>query len=192
MDQGRKPEAQTKSMAETYVEAVGRGEAPREAAREAGYSDKTKIIDIERPGGPVDQRVMQIRAALKDKGIDDDWLAGQYANGVAKAISGEEFEGMAHAKYLLQIGYLLGHGAKFGTTVAVQVNNGVPASSQGDDPERARELIGEVSELIAVLKAEIGERKPGGVHGAGPGPADQSLPPHQGVDTPLPDRGEHT
>lgn len=184
MGQGDHTDAQVDSMATKYVQARVVGTSPREAARTAGYSDKTKIPDLERPGGPVDRKFEEMRLSLKAKGIDDDWLAEQYDKGVKKAMAGDEFEAMAHAKYLLQIGYLLGHGSRNnGTTVAVQVNNSPQFGAPGDDPARARELVGEVTELIAILKAELGERKPAGVHDGDIGAADTALSSHPGVDS---------
>ena len=177
-------------MATTYVKAVEAGAAPREAANIAGYSRTFPVSEIERPGGPVDRKFEEMRLALKEKGIDDKWLAGQYAKGADMATSGQEYEAMAHAKYLLQIGYLLGHGVKNGTTVAVQVNNGVQGSSQFDDPARARELVGEVTQLIEVLKTELGARVPNRFHAGNTGTPGGPAQAHPGVGQTQPDSRE--
>ena len=180
-------DARVETLADGYVEARQRGIAPRDAAREAGYSDATKIADIERIGGPVDRRMAD---ALAEKGWNERWLLNQFEDFIKQSKSGKEFESMALVRGLEVISRFMGHGRKGVPNVAVQINNGSSASPQVDDLERARELVGEVSELLKVLKAEIGERKPSGLHGTGPEPADQVLPARQGVGEALGNGGE--
>src|SRR5688572_6001957 len=105
---------------EVYVAARVNGAEPRAAARKAGYSDGTDIRQIERPGGPV---AGLLQKALAEKGLDEVFLAGEYEKGIKRSLepgASEDVDCQAHAKYLLQLGYLLGHGKNSGPAVAVQ------------------------------------------------------------------------
>lgn len=155
-----RPEAQRHDMAEVYVEKRLEGQEAREAARAAGYSENTKIAEIERPHGPVATLMAQ---ALSRCGIDADWLAGEYRKGIEQAqIDGAREKDLnAHAQYLKQLGYLLGYG-KPGPTVAVQINN--QAAPEHLEPGRVEEALREVSVLLDELKAAIGERESTVVH----------------------------
>lgn len=155
MAQGKSDEV--KQTQETYVEKRMEGVPAREAARTAGYSDATKIAQIERVGGPVHEKLQQ---ALADKGMDDKWLVGEYADGIeaCKQRDARDKDLNAHAQYLKQIGWLKGYG-KQNPLVAVQVNNqqGIP---QTDDPARIGELIEQVTVLLESVKEVIGDKRP--------------------------------
>ena len=151
---------EVRKMAGNYVDARIEGKAPREAAREAGYSDNTPIHQIERAGGPVHNLMAK---ALAERGIDEKFLAAEYLKGIeeSKQRGAKEADYGAHAKYLLQIGYLLGYG-KQGPSVAVQINNN-DGPARKDDIERLKERMRRAEELLALFEGESGKRQSAGV-----------------------------
>lgn len=158
------PSEKHKEMQETYVAQVVDGTDRREAARIAGYSDKTPLYQIERPGGPVDS---SIKKALAERGINDSFLSTEYSEGIdmAKKDGAKNKDLNAHAQYLKQLAYLLGHG-KNTPSVAVQINNNHagPVQPLADlTPDGAREALQRVLAVIEVLGQEIGRRKSAGV-----------------------------
>ena len=144
-----------------YVEARLVGTDGREAARMAGYSDKTKLKQIERPGGPVDSLMSK---ALEERGITEEFIAKEYAEGIALAKSprASNADCNAHAKYLQQLGYLKGYG-KNGPQVAVQINNNAGSDTPHDDG-RIEDTLREVGELLRVVRQELCQRDATGVH----------------------------
>lgn len=171
----RKQKKVSDDMAKTYAEAVVvNGLKPREAARVAGYSENTKIAEIERKGGPAE---LKIRAALEAHGIDETSLAKEYAEGLrrSKEDGAKDRDHNAHAKYLLQLGYLLGHG-RSAPSVAVQINQGAAVS---DDPDGLKGLLGLIAERLEAVETEICRRDVPGVHDRDAGPSDAAA--HDGV-----------
>lgn len=150
--------AENDNRVKVYVKASLAGAEPREAARVAGYSDESKITDIQRAGGPVDTAMQK---ALAARGIDEEFIAKEYAEGIvlSKSPEANQADCNAHAKYLLQLGYLKGYG-KHGPSVAVQINN---TTNAGGDPALADERIGdtlqEVRELLGMVREELGKRE---------------------------------
>ncbi len=160
----RTPAEQNKIMVQKYVDASLAGVEPREAARIAGYSDKTSLDQIIRPGGPVETAMCK---ALKERGIDEEFIAKEYAEGIklSKSSDAAQADCNAHAKYLLQLGYLKGYG-KSGPQVAVQINNNTNTGSDSAiADERIGETLQEVRELLAVVRAELSQREPTAVSG---------------------------
>lgn len=138
----------------------------RSAARAAGYSDLTRISEIEPPGGPV---ANAIQKALNAQGLTDEFLAEEYAKGIKESVRGLEPDFNAHSKYLLQLGYLRGHGKNQNPQVAVQINNSngtAPGQGgpQGYDLRRVEETLGEVRSILGLVREELGGREPSPVH----------------------------
>jgi len=146
-----------RERAKKYTESRLNGTEPRISARIAGYSDKTHIQQIERVGGPVHNLMV---TALAEKGITEEFLANEYADGIRKSkqLGAREGDFGAHSRYLLQLGYLLGYG-KSGPQVAVQINNN-SGDHQTDESGGIGETLREVKELLAVVKQEIVSREP--------------------------------
>lgn len=150
---------ENQELAAKYVEARVSGQEPRTAARVAGYSDKTHISQIERPGGPVDTLMSK---ALTEKGITEDFIASEYLRGIELSLKpgADSVDCQAHAKYLLQLGYLRGWGNKSAPQVAVQINNGSPAqSAEPHDLGRIEDALRETRELLAMVREELGARE---------------------------------
>ena len=143
--------------AKKYVEARLRGLKKVEARKVSGYSETTPIVQIEKPGGPV-ANLMQ--RALDIIGIDEEFIAKEYQEGLAlsKSPAASEADCNAHAKYLLQLGYLRGYGRN-GPSVAVQINNN-PGSNTPNDVGRVENTLREVGELLRVVREELSEREP--------------------------------
>lgn len=152
-------------MAEKYAAARVNGAEPRAAARSAGYSDLTEIAQIERRGGPVDNLM---RRSLAARGIDEDFIAKEYEKGLDLSLKpgAGDLDCQAHAKYLLQMGYLLGYG-KQGPSVAVQINNGGAGATIPHEPGRVEDALREVRDLLGLVRAELGARDAGELHREG-------------------------
>jgi len=172
-------------MEDRYLAARFEGREPRDAARIAGYSENTKINEIERVGGPVDRK---LQAALQKARMDEEWLVGEYEKGIEKVMGADpNFDGQAHAKYLLQLSYLMGHGKRNTPAVAVQINNqpgGKAGCVDGDDPERLADLISETRNLLEDVRAVLRQNGPGDVHEGDSALNDAGT--HPGVDTDSP------
>lgn len=173
--------AKDQRRAAQYAKSIVAGLPPREAARIAGYSDCTNLKQIERPGGPV-SRIIE---ALEAKGLNDDYLAAEYAEGIelSKSPAAKDADCNAHAKYLLQLGYLRGHGRHAG--VAVQINNNTRSDPKNDDGSIGATLS-EIGELLQMVKAELRQREPSELHGgcdpvAGGDPIPAEVEPHPGM-----------
>ena len=150
--------------AATYVDLRTSGVGPKEAQLQAGYSASTPRVQIERPGGPVDNLMVK---ALEEKGITEEFLANEYAKGLELSLSpaAEGADCQAHAKYLLQLGYLKGYG-RTGPSVAVQINNN-PQAAQEHDLGRIEDTLREVGSVLAMVREELSKRDSDGVHEQG-------------------------
>lgn len=146
-----------KKRQDVYVAARLDGVEGKEAARLAGYAESSQPAMIERRGGAVHNKMI---AALSRLNINEDTLAQEYVDGVKKSKRDRNGDYQAHAKYLLQLGYLLGYG-KQGPSVAVQINNS--GAAQPDDIDGVKRLIPEIESLLQMVKTELGRRKPDGV-----------------------------
>ena len=153
------PADEVRKTQKVYVEKRLEGVEPRDAARIAGYSDRTHLHQIERPGGPVD---LKLREAMEARGLDEDFLAGEYVEGIkaSKLRDAREKDLNAHAQYLKQMGFLMGHGNRREPTVAVQINNSTGGGPQIEDPRRIGDLIQQVTVLLEGIKNELGGREP--------------------------------
>jgi len=175
-DRSRLTEEKTKERAERYIEKRTQGLKARDAARQAGYSDLTRIDQIERIGGPVATRMAQ---ALQKKGIDEDYVAGKYKEylDLCKEDGAKQKDLNAASQLLRNLGFLLGYGTK-GPQVAVQINNN-QGRSEEDDPAGVRDLAEQIGELVKMVKTEVSNRDasslPPGDTGTGHSQA------HQGV-----------
>lgn len=155
-------------MADKYVEARLAGKPRIEARTIAGYSEKTHIRQIERKDGPVANKMSE---ALEKRGITEEMLAQEYAEGLAqsKQPGAKNADYASHAKYLFQLGTLLGYGRKEVPAVAVQINNG---ASEAPDSRRLEELAGRLEGLLGALEEEIGSRGAEELHEGDPGAGD--------------------
>lgn len=169
---------ENRHMGEVYVEEVLKGTDRREAARIAGYSDNTGLRTIERVGGPVHSLLMR---RLEDKGINEEFLAREYFNGIAQSqeTGAKNKDLNAHAQYLKQLAFLMGYG-KQNPAVAVQINNST--APPGLDPTRAGELIRETTALLEAVKEAISDIQSGRVHAGSPGTEDSQA--HLGMADP--------
>lgn len=149
---------EVKKMQQIYVDERLAGVAPADAKRLAGYSERTHVNQIERPGGPVD---LKLREAMDKYGLNEDFLAKEYSEGIAasKELRARDKDLNAHAQYLKQMGFLMGHGKRNEPTVAVQINNST-GGSQIEDPRRIGDLIQQVTVLLEGIKNELGGREP--------------------------------
>ena len=154
-------------MAEKYVEARIEGHNKKKSKEIAGYAEGTKTTDIERPGGPVARKMLD---ALKKKGIDENYLAKEYVEGIdlAKQPDAKGRDGNAHAKYLFQVAHLLGYGKKENPQVAIQVNNGKQSEELDEDSIRrsiakTEELAEGFARLTKMVEKAIGDRNASGV-----------------------------
>lgn len=147
--------------AEKYVEAKISGSNGAEARKISGYAPSTSVHHIEKPGGPVDTLMAQ---RLKEKGINEAFLADKYLEGLSIAYSpgAKDKDVNGAAQLLRQLAHLLGYGRKETPSVAVQINNG--ASSPGNEPTATRELIAEIAGLAEILKSQVGKDQQLGVH----------------------------
>src|SRR6185295_279107 len=135
-----------------YAEARVAGAGEKEAKEIAGYAESTRINKIER-SHTVSK---EIRRVLEEKGITDETLAAEYAKGMelAKQDGSKDKNLSAHAQYLKQLGFLLGH-SKNTPSVAVQINNHSGTSKQLEP--------GRVERLVELLEAELSRRDVDGV-----------------------------
>ena len=175
-------------MADTYVEARLKGSSGTDARSIAGYSPKTKVAQIERAGGPVANKMAQ---ALEERGIDDEFLANEYYEGInmSKQDSAKKKDLGAHAQYLRQIGHLLGYGKNTNPLVAVQINN-EQKNPVADDSRPIGAVIDKIGDLLEGLKEEISSRSDRTVHNGCPGtPASESLEVVDCVDETEPEAG---
>lgn len=159
-------------MATKYVEARIAGRSKKESKRIAGYAPTTKIQNIERPGGPVANKMVE---ALEAHGITEERIAAEYAEGLEKSKQpgAREADFNSHSKYLLQLAYLKGYGKKDAPAVALQINTG---TSREDDSGRLEGFAERLDWLLGALEKEIGRREPGGLHAGDPG--DQNSQAH--------------
>lgn len=162
-------EERTKKYAEARVD----GKNGEESKRIAGYSETTHPHQIEKPGSLASNK---IREVLEKRGINEEWLAKEYEDGIelSKRDGAKDKSLMAHVQYLRSIGYLLGH-HKQSPSVAVQINNH-PAETKPVD-------LGTVKELFRLVEEELGRREPGAVLSGSAGASDPK--PFDGVDSPV-------
>lgn len=163
-------QSERQSIQERYVDArINQGLSQEKAKLAAGYSEKTNATQIEKIGGAVHELMVK---ALKAKGIDEDYMATEYVDGIkaAKVAGAKDKDLNSHAQYLKQLGYLLGY-AKNAPTLALQLNQSQAAVGP-DVAIPTRELIAEVSALVEVLKETVGRDKSSGVHAGDSGAID--------------------
>lgn len=160
-------------MQDLYVAARLDGNSQKDSREIAGYG-KTNNNNLEAPGHPVREK---IDAALKAKGIDVDFLAKEYSEGIQMArVDGARDKDLnSHAQYLKQLGFLMGF-AKQQPSVAVQINNTNPQPSSSEIDPAA------VARLVDLVREEITMRDSGGVHESHSGDADSQT--HPGMDRP--------
>lgn len=165
-------------MQDKYVEARIAGKTKTEAKEVAGYAPTTKTSVIERPDGPVVKKLM---LALEAAGITEEKIASEYAKGLEQSVQAgaRDADFGSHAKYLLQLGYLLGYGKQSGPSVAVQINNG---TGSADEPDGLKATLGRIEECLEVVAAEIVRRDVPGVHDGDARATDAAA--HDGVDQP--------
>ena len=137
-------------MQQAYVGEIVKGATKEKAKEVAGYSQKTHPYQIETP-----KVVSKIVEELKRQGITEERLAQEYREGIeaSKKPGAREADHNAHAKYLLQLGYLLGYGKKDAPSVAVQINNnqpGVPDAGSGAD------VIARLEAIVGILEEKAG------------------------------------
>src|SRR3990167_6128 len=159
-------------MQNAFIQAKIEGKNHADAAREAGYAPSVVSSANELASSLQDK----IRASLKARGIDEDKLAEEYAEGIvrSKLPGAKEADHNAHAKYLLQIGYLLGHG-KQSPQVAVQINNG------NDKGEVALNVIGRIELLAGLIAEEISAKQSSGLSKSSDNSVDTEVQAHPGV-----------
>lgn len=145
-------------MQDVYVEKRLAGVAAGEAKLLAGYSTTTHVSQIERAGGPVAEK---LRLAMEKYGLDEDFLSKEYSEGIiaSKGRDAREKDLNAHAQYLKQMGFLMGHGKRNEPTVAVQINN-QSGSAPLEDPRRIGDLIEQVTVLLKGIETELSRREP--------------------------------
>ena len=169
---------------EKYVENRVNGIPPSKAAQMAGYSPKTPPRTISH-----NPRVEELlKKALQEKGLDENYLIGEYSKGIESAtqFGAKEKDLNAHAQYLKNLSYLMGYG-KRDPTVAVQINNNEAARSS-DGPVPTLELIAEVSALVEILKSEVGRPPSPAIYESHTGIAAPQA--HPGVDSPIAEERE--
>lgn len=151
-----------------YVDARLEGHSKIESTELAGYAAGTKPSQVDHPGSPA---ALKLEKALAERGLNEEFLAKEYAEGIqaAKQPGAREKDLNAYSQLLKQLGFLMGHGKRETPQVAVQINNGV--SRPEDDAPATRDLIAEVAALVTVLASQVGKDQQLGVHDGNPGPA---------------------
>ncbi len=147
-------------FAKEAVNGALEGRPVSDAIAAAGYSVNTDANKLMRPGSDSREK---LDLALKEKGIDENWLLDKHKLLASKIEGGDEAfakGSMAYVQSLKCIAQLLGHGGKPAPTVAVQVNNhNAPASAPGVvDP-------GTVARLAELVGEELSRRQSGEVLG---------------------------
>lgn len=147
---------------ELYAQARLSGSRPKEARDLSGYSETTKIKQIERPGGAVAVKMYTaIEKKLKESGYEgtpEEYLAEKTLVGVDSAKLGKAFDGAGHARHLLQLSWLIGQGQNKTPGVAVQINNGgaVGNSPGKDEPGRVEDALRQVEGLLGRVAQKLG------------------------------------
>lgn len=156
-----------------YVKARIDGKTKSEAKEIAGYSQGTHARYIERPGSPIANKMQK---ALEARGIDEEYLAKNYEEGIAEARSAQGRVGdyNAYFKGLLQLSYLLGYGRKENPTVAIQLNDNRSISIDQGTIEGSLDRL---QALTGILEGRTSEDQAGGIHEADSGAKDWSASP---------------
>lgn len=144
-----------------FVEKLTNSPAPqsiaKDAAVEAGYSPKTHVTDLIKPGSVIHEKAI---VALEKKGITWDKIAEEYDElmTLAKSADAKDMDLKALATGLKQLGWLMQGGREKMPQVAVQINNGIQSSADGTDPNdpgAIRKLLGEVEASCARIEEAI-------------------------------------
>lgn len=172
---GTTPEDEKRQDA--YVANVMAGMPKTQAAIKAGYSaENPNIHQIERPGGPVESKLLK---ALDAAGLDENKMAQMFNQVFTEAPTekGRSGDYGAVVKALYTLATLRGYGKRESPAVAVQINNAAPNGPlEGIDQGTARKLID-------LVEAELRQRESAGVHEGNSHPSPQDSQAHSGMDS---------